>query len=62
MIYNSSTEMDKNNNMFICLVNLGMTKEDLEANINRRPWIWKIYEKWLDVLPTEKEKYRSNDY
>ena len=35
---------------------MGMTKEELETNIKRRPWIWEVYEGWLVVLPSEKEK------
>ncbi|CAK0773183.1 hypothetical protein CCP4SC76_5720003 [Gammaproteobacteria bacterium] len=48
--------MANRNDMFLELVKLGMTKEALETNIKRRPWIWKVYEGWLEVLPSESEK------
>lgn len=43
------------NNMFIKLVTCGtkpLTREDLQANINRNPEIWKRFKSWLDKLPS----------
>ncbi len=56
MNYREENKMATRNDLFLDLVKMGMTKEDLETNIKRRPWIWEVYEGWLVVLPTENEK------
>jgi hypothetical protein len=45
--YNAELDLD-----FLWHVNNGMTREDLEENIKRRPDLWKRWEDWLDKLPS----------
>lgn len=39
------------NKDFLWLVEHGMTREDLEANIRRRPSLWTRFSGWLGKLP-----------
>ncbi len=39
------------NMLFLDMVQDGMTKTELKANIKRRPQIWKRFENWMDSLP-----------
>ena len=38
------------NECFMWLVLGGMTKHELELNINKRPALWSRYSNWLDKL------------
>ena len=40
------------NEVFLDLVADGMTREDLQANIKRRPALWGRFANWLDHLPS----------
>lgn len=39
------------NEQFLNLVENGLTRADLEANIKRRPSLWARFSNWLDKLP-----------
>lgn len=39
------------NKAFLDLVAAGMTRADLEKNIERRPELWSRFSNWLDKLP-----------
>lgn len=50
------------NETFLELVNHPtnpLTREDLAANIKRRPALWSRYSGWLDVLPSGAESARK---
>ena len=40
------------NEAFLFLVQEGMTREELQTNINRRPSLWGRFANWLDKLPS----------
>ena len=40
------------NEMFLLLVDEGMTREELEKNIERRPALWGRFSGWLEKLPS----------
>jgi len=40
------------NELFLDLVAGGMTREDLQTNIKRRPALWGRFANWLDRLPS----------
>lgn len=48
-----NAEIDK---MFQYLVETGLTREDLQRNIERRPALWSRFAGWLDKLPSAKEQ------
>lgn len=55
MFYAASRASGQRDETFMELVNHPtnpMTREDLEANIARRPALWKRYEGFLSVLPS----------
>lgn len=39
---------------FLTLVQSGMTKRDLQLNIERRPSLWGRYSNWLNKLPEQR--------
>ena len=41
--------------LFLDMVADGLTKEELQKNIDRRPGLWKRYENWLPKLPSSKD-------
>jgi uncharacterized protein (UPF0262 family) len=45
----SSTEV---NLQFLEFVKDGLTREELQTNINRRPGLWGRFSAWLDKLPS----------
>jgi hypothetical protein len=42
--------------LFLDFVKEGMTRKELEANIARRPELWKRYAEWLTKLPQERRE------
>ncbi len=43
------------NNLFLDFVKDGMTREELQSNIDRRPVLWERFSNWLVILPTKEE-------
>ena len=41
------------NELFLAFVRDGMTREELQKNIDRRPQLWGRFAIWLDKLPTK---------
>ena len=39
------------NELFLEFVKEGMTRSELQKNIDRRPQLWSRFSNWLDVLP-----------
>ena len=53
MFYAAHRQAAETNNAFLELVKEGLTREELEINIERRPALWQRYENWLSVLPSK---------
>lgn len=53
MFYAAHRQVAETNNAFLELVKEGLTREELEINIERRPALWQRYENWLSVLPSK---------
>jgi hypothetical protein len=53
MFYTASRRSADANQGFLNLVADGMTKQELEKNIARRPALWGRWSNWLAVLPDE---------
>ena len=51
MYYNTERKSAQLNQAFLFLVKDGMTRQELETNINRRPALWSRFSNWLSVLP-----------
>lgn len=51
MYYKSERKSAELNQAFLFLVKDGMTRQELETNINRRPALWSRFSNWLSVLP-----------
>ena len=51
MYYNAERKSAESNQAFLFLVKDGMTRQELETNINRRPALWERFSNWLSVLP-----------
>ena len=51
MYYAAERRTAETNEVFLELVRDGMTREELETNIERRPELWKRYSSWLHKLP-----------
>lgn len=51
MYYKAERDSAIVNEDFLWLVEHGMTREDLEACIKRRPHLWSRFESWLARLP-----------
>jgi hypothetical protein len=52
MFYQEQKKLGEANELFMELVKDGMTREDLQVNIDRRPQLWERYTDWLKVLPS----------
>ena len=48
----ASRELGELNELFLSLVDSGLTKEELQANIDRRPALWRRWQHWLTDLPS----------
>ena len=51
--YAAHRQVAETNNTFLELVKEGLTREELEINIERRPALWQRFENWLDKLPSQ---------
>jgi len=51
LFYAEQKKLGESNQLFLDLVNDGMTREQLQANINRRPELWGRWQNWLAKLP-----------
>jgi len=56
MYYRAVEKSAEVNELFLEMVKLGLTKQELVKNINRRPSLWKRFENWIDKLPDEGEQ------
>jgi hypothetical protein len=52
MFYQEHRKIADANLTFLELVADGMTREELQRNIERRPSLWSRYEHWLPKLPS----------
>lgn len=43
------------NQDFLWLVKEGMTREDLQSCIKKRPALWTRFEQWVDKLPSREQ-------
>jgi|TARA_R110000851_G_scaffold282582_2_gene436101 hypothetical protein len=59
MFYQASRDNAELDTTFLELVEGGMTREELQANIDRRPALWGRWSSWLDKLPTSKQLSQS---
>lgn len=57
MFYQQHRRIADANETFLQLVQDGMTREDLQTNIERRPELWDRYRLWLDKLPSREDKH-----
>lgn len=53
MFYRAQRQIADANLLFLELVEDGLTREELQTNINRRPSLWSRYVNWLDKLPSK---------
>ena len=51
IFYEESAKIGRTNELFLQLVKEGMTKEELQRNITRRPALWGRFSNWLPLLP-----------
>lgn len=52
LFYEAHKRLADANNAFLEAVADGLTREDLEKLIQRRPSLWGRYEHWLKTLPS----------
>lgn len=52
MFYQAQRRVADANETFLELVTAGLTREELQRNIERRPALWSRYANWLTVLPS----------
>ena len=55
MFYEAHKRLAAANEMFLEFVQGGMTRQELERLIHRRPSLWARFSNWLDVLPSAGE-------
>ena len=51
MYYKAHTQSADLNKIFLSIVEQGLTKEELQQNIDKDPNLWNRYRDWLDKLP-----------
>ena len=51
MYYKAHTQSAELNKTFLSIVEQGLTKEELQQNIDKDPNLWNRYRDWLDKLP-----------
>jgi hypothetical protein len=54
MFYAASRHNSLLDQLFLTFVEDGLTREELEKNIRRRPHLWRRWENWLDKLPSNR--------
>lgn len=52
MFYQAHRQISDANETFLELVADGLTREELQRNIERRPSLWARYSNWLEKLPS----------
>lgn len=52
IFYEEQRKIGAGNETFMELVRDGLTREELERNIARRPALWSRFVGWLDQLPS----------
>ena len=52
MFYTEQRKLGDRNIQFLEMVKDGLTREELQALINKRPAYYGMYENWLDKLPS----------
>ena len=43
--------------LFLDLVSDGLTREELQKNIDRRPELWGRFSNWLEQLPSKEDDF-----
>jgi hypothetical protein len=56
MYYEAERRSAEVNETFLGFVRDGLTCEELQRNIERRPGLWARFANWLDVLPKKRDK------
>ena len=56
MYYQAHAKIAEANLTFLELVKDGMTREELQKNIDRRPSLWGRYANWLKTLPSSADR------
>jgi len=51
MFYKAQKNNHEVNETFLELVRDGLTRDELQQNINKRPELWGRFKNWLDKLP-----------
>lgn len=51
MYYDAVNRAARANELFLQMVEDGMTREELQKNIDRRPALWERFSNWLEKLP-----------
>lgn len=54
MFYRVSRSIGEVNQLFLELVKDGLTREELQKLIDKRPELWQRFDTWLDKLPSKK--------
>lgn len=52
LFYQAHRNISDANETFLELVKEGVTREELQCNIDRRPSLWLRYANWLPTLPS----------
>ena len=53
LYHKERVKISEANLLFLELVKDGMTRQELQTNIDRRPALWGKYKNWLTCLPTD---------
>ena len=51
LFYEAQTKAHELNETFLELVRDGLTRKELQQNIDKRPELWGRFKNWLDKLP-----------
>jgi hypothetical protein len=50
MFYKAQTQSGELNKIFLSMVEQGLTKKELQKNIDKNPLLWDRFRDWLDKL------------
>lgn len=53
IFYQEQRKIAETNQLFLDMVNDGLTREELQRNIDRRPSLWGRFANWLPKLPSK---------
>ena len=53
LYYAKQRKIAEQNRLFLSFVDDGITRQDLQKNIDRNPAVWSKYSAYLDILPEE---------